>query len=655
MTNSKQQIFSEAGSGPSIRRRSFLSMSILGLTGLSLPSFPAMGAIVSEKLKKVPFVKMFTGAEKTYWERTDPFEVKKELLRSAWEAGDFRAVRALANSIRISGIQAQIAEETPGLPISQPGHFNEVASLPSPWQSWAKGWKYCKILNVEEQNGFKREREPVEVLLGFQAAQVNSLQREIRLARVTGGYLQEIPSQVFGEVRRGDEWFCNLIFQTTCGQKEKQTFVVFYGNPDAELPDYKSDLAAKGEEYRLDVENNFYKVELSRQAGQIERVTFKRNAGMELYAGGDGHGEPGGLDWSHDYYASGGFQKFRTALWDEVPDYEVIRGPVCTIVRRWGFPYSPLHPLFSPSRLNIEVEYRFYAGLPYFQKSSKMTALKGFETNSLRDEEWVFPAQTLPEVLWVGPDGKLNIGNVDPKFKDNLWGAGFFNKQTNDAFIALYLDHHADGIRINHTGSPNSAYYPFHGQSWSRHAVLNQFVPEGAKLYQKNAYLTTPFNAEKGPAQVEKLRSELLAPLKLSPAGLSPEFEVRASQDRLARPGENQDSPISKRLLWEALEKCKDPQLYKADISIVELGFVYDINVEGSSVHIVLAMPHKGRPLGEYFVNGSNTVHNKLSLNIPDALLQVPGVENVTVEQSWYPGWHSNLITETGRKKLELP
>jgi hypothetical protein len=74
------------------------------------------------------------------------------------------------------------------------------------------------------------------------------------------------------------------------------------------------------------------------------------------------------------------------------------------------------------------------------------------------------------------------------------------------------------------------------------------------------------------------------------PAGIV----AKESPRRLARASEAQDSPINKALLWEALGLVKDPQLYKADISIVDLGLVYDIAVRGSVVKVTLAMPHRG-------------------------------------------------------------
>ena len=110
--------------------------------------------------------------------------------------------------------------------------------------------------------------------------------------------------------------------------------------------------------------------------GQLERLTIKREHGLELFAGGEGHGEPPGIDWAHDYVTSGRIQKMRITLWESCPDYEVVRGPLCTMIRRWGFPYSPVHPIFSPARMHVDVEYRFYAGLPWFHKLGTMTATR---------------------------------------------------------------------------------------------------------------------------------------------------------------------------------------------------------------------------------------------------------------------------------------
>src|SRR5690606_12794098 len=294
------------------------------------------------------------------------------------------------------------------------------------------------------------------------------------------------------------------------------------------------------------------------------RMVLKREHGLEIYSGGQGHGEPAGIDWAHDYVSEDGFQKMRISLWEECPDYEVVRGPICIIIRRWGFPYSPIHPVFSPARMNMDIEYRFYAGLPFFHKFGHMTAVKSFEPAALRDDEWVITGQSFTDMVWMGADGKIKLGEVSTESKDKLWGIGFFNKDTEDSFVGLFLEHYAEGLpELMHNGSPN-LYYKWHGQLWSRYPVpaTIKTIPAGAVLHQKNAYVTIPFTVKKGPTQIESLRKELLNPLTVSSDNLNKGVLGKSSVGNLARLGESGDSPIDKSLLWKALQNVKDPQLY---------------------------------------------------------------------------------------------
>lgn len=667
----------ESGGAANFKRRKFLGLGLLGVAGISLPSSKVFAFIPGSKREAEGLSALGKAAgEKTYWDRTDHFEEKLDLLESAWAKKDYRLVRSLTDSLRSSGLQAQVDQIDPGVPVSVSSQFSEVKDLPLPAQAWAKGWKYYKVIAATPSAKTRKaaqgtqllgypvnsnpvpefnSQEPVELLLSFPSDQVRSLCREIRVAQLVEGNLQEVASQVHSELRRGKELFCKLIFMAPGQPGKKQTYLIFYGNPDAEMPKYESDLVTTGEGYALEIENDFIKVVLSKQTGQIERMILKRGRSLNLYAGGQGHGEPPGIDWAHDYVSQDGFQKFRTTLWDQCPDYEIVKGPVCTIVRRYGFPYSPLHPVFSPSRLNMDIEYRFYSGLPYFHKISNMKALKEFEVSAIRDDEWVFTGQDFTDILWMGPDGKVNIGPVDPGLSEKLWGIGFYSKDNQDSFIGLFLDHSAKGLsEPSHSGSP-TLLNKWHGQLWSRYPYRNKKMPAGAELQQKNAYITIPFTTEQGPSIIEELRKQLMDPLQVSVDSLQDNVAINTVSGRLARPGEAGDSPIPKEQLWKALQKCKDGQLLAGLISIVELGFVYDISVEEGTVKVTLAMPHRGRPLGIYFQYGSN-MHESYngSMNIPAALLEVPGVRKVVVEQTWYPGWNSNMVTDEGRRILGI-
>lgn len=636
----------------SMKRRKFLGMGLLGFAGLTIP----LASKVYGQNAIENFVKESVSMAESVSSQSDSFEDKMKMLQKAWDKKDYRLARALTNSLRISELQAQADHEDFGIPLIAASQFGTVSSLPSAWKNWAKGWMYYKVVNLEEKAGIQRKAEPVELLLSFQAIQTASLAREIRVAEIKDGVLTEVISQVFSEVRRGAEKICKLLFLADNQGNEKRNYFVFYGNPDAELPDYKSDLKVTGEGYGLDIENEYFTAYLSKQTGQLARLILKREHGLEIYSGGQGHGEPAGIDWAHDYVTEDNFQKLRISLWDECPDFEVHRGPICTIIRRWGLPYSPVHPLFSPARINMDIEYRFYAGLPYFHKFGHMTVLKSLDMVYVRDDEWVITGQSFTDIMWVNSEGKVQIGQVPEESADNLWGVGFFNKDTRDSFIGLFLDHHADGFQEpSHSGSP-SFYYKWHGQFWQRLPVPKgvKTIPEGAVFHQKNAYVTLPFDTVDGPANIEGLRRELMNPLLVSASSVQQSTLAKDSPRRLARLAEAQDSPISKDLIWAALRDVKDPQFYISDINIVDLGLVYDVTVRGSVVKVLIAMPHRGRPLGTYFAYGSNVVHPTVSKNILTAVYEVPGVKKVIMEQTWYPGWSSNMLTDEGRKKLGI-
>jgi metal-sulfur cluster biosynthetic enzyme len=590
--------------------------------------------------------------ETEYWHRTETFEQKAELLRATWARRDFRLARALVESLKDTVLFAQQEEESLGAPVLPAGEFARMGELPAPWQQWAHGWQFAKILALDETVAQERAGEPVELVAAFGADQADSLAREVRLARIDprSGELREIPCQVSEERRRGAERLCKLVFLAGSPAHTRTSYLLFFGNPDAELPQYPTDLTASGEGYALDIENDYYRASLSRQMGQLERLTLKREHGLELFAGGEGHGEPPGIDWAHDYVTSGNFQKMRVTNWASCPDYEVVRGPLCVTVRRWGFPHSPIHPVFTPSRMHIFVEYRFFAGAPYFMKVGSMEVIKDMEITYLRDDEWVFSGYSFTDTVWMGGDGKLHVGPVDRAQQENLWAVGYFHRVSRDAFIGLFLEHTAEKLEgLKHTGAP-TLHYRWHGPVWSRALFHNSFLPAGAVLRQKNAYLVLPFAEEGGAEVVERIRHRLLNPLLASAAELPRGVRAAAGAGRLARPGEAGDSPIDKRALWEALRDCKDEQLYTANANVVDLGLIYDIRVRAGTVHVVMTMPHRGRPRHGYFAWGSGGN----SQPIRQRLLKVPGVRQVVVENTWDPPWTSSRLTDAGRMALGL-
>ena len=578
-------------------------------------------------------------AESRYEDRTDSVEVKMGLLQDALQQGNFDLGMSLSESIKDTLSFARQRQCIDAATIDA-DTFAEVASLPEDWRRWARGWTYCKMVELEESVGLERRNEPVDIALAFREEQIVDLRREVRVARVEGGTLREIPSQVYDVKYADGQRRCRLVFFADVRADGRASHLIFYGNPNTELPAYATDLKVSGEGYGLDIENHHFTAHLSRQMGQLERLTYKHSHGLEVFAGGEGHGEPPNIDWAHDYLASGQFQKFRLTNWEDCPNWEVAKGPLCVKLRRWGFPHSPAHPLFTPSRMHIDVTYTFYAGQSYFLKNGRMEMIQDFELNYLRDDEWVFSGYSFSDPLWMDSEGRLHEGPVAAGHGDDLWGTGFFNGTSKDAFIALFLDHSAENFdALYHAGSPQIDYGG-HGQLWSRWAARdNPQFKAGAVLKQYNAYLTSPYD---GPGPVEETRRRLLAPLQKG-IGQPPVDSGKESFGQLARPGETAETAPLKSSIWDALRQVRDGMFYNVDANVVDMGYVYDIQVRGDIVNVLMTMTHRGRPKYGFIGN-----------SIRERLLQLEGVRDVVVDCTWEPPWSVERLNAAGRRAMGL-
>ncbi|MBI4600900.1 MAG: hypothetical protein HY721_02970 [Planctomycetes bacterium] len=584
--------------------------------------------------------------------RTDSAEEKLKLLAAACSSGQQDLALSLAESLedtlRLERLEGA-ARAAPSVPRDS---ARPVSELPAAWAAWARGWSHATPLALFETVGLQRRGEPVELAVSFPAEQAVDPVREVRVARVDPALaLREVRCQVHGEARAGADRVCRVLFQADVPAHGRADYLVLHGNPLAELARPSTDLRCAGDGYALDVSNSFYAVRLSRQMGQIERLTLRREHELELYAGGKGHGEPPAIDWAHDYVDEGGFQKLRMRNWARCPNHETVRGPLCVRVRRWGFPHGPIHPVLAPSRLHIDVSYTFYSGLPYFLKEGRMEAVKDLETETVRDDEWVFSGYSFTDTLWVDRQGKVREGAVPAEQAGDLWGAGFFHRESRDAFVALWLEHSAEGCgEIQHCGAPTLSY-PGHGQLWSRGPIARATLKAGASLRQKNAYVVLPYAGAESAAELEGLRHQLSNPLETRAVEL-PRIAGAQAEGSLARPGETAETAPLKPAVWRALREVKDEQLYKLEASIVDLGYVYDVRAQGGAVVVVVTMPHRGRPVHAFLETRGG---GRVDEGIRERVLRIPGVTSVAVEPAWEPPWTPARLSEGARRDLGLP
>jgi metal-sulfur cluster biosynthetic enzyme len=102
-------------------------------------------------------------------------------------------------------------------------------------------------------------------------------------------------------------------------------------------------------------------------------------------------------------------------------------------------------------------------------------------------------------------------------------------------------------------------------------------------------------------------------------------------------------TPARERVI-EALRDVYDPCCADRGISVVDMGLVEDVRVEGSHVRVDIVLTTGWCP----FVAS-------MSEAIPARLRDLDGVESVDVEVVWDPVWTPERLSPSARDKLEMP
>jgi metal-sulfur cluster biosynthetic enzyme len=94
----------------------------------------------------------------------------------------------------------------------------------------------------------------------------------------------------------------------------------------------------------------------------------------------------------------------------------------------------------------------------------------------------------------------------------------------------------------------------------------------------------------------------------------------------------------------DALRDVYDPCCADRGVSIVDMGVVEDVRVEGAHVDVDLVLTTGWCP----FVSSMSTA-------IPERLRRMDGVESVEVRTVWDPVWTPDRLSESARDKLAMP
>ena len=88
----------------------------------------------------------------------------------------------------------------------------------------------------------------------------------------------------------------------------------------------------------------------------------------------------------------------------------------------------------------------------------------------------------------------------------------------------------------------------------------------------------------------------------------------------------------------EALKRIEDPEV---GLNIVDLGLVYDIDIDGSTVNVKMTLTSPGGPVGPQLLGGAKLV-----------LIELDEVEEANIELVWEPYWSPDRVNPEYREIL---
>lgn len=414
-------------------------------------------------------------------------------------------------------------------------------------------------VTLTEEAGLDRDREPVEfeITLARPAEAdgdlVEQIRSSVRVYDLSGGVEQEIPSQVF-DVRipgSGDIVRAKVAFLATVGADSQVRYRVIR-DATGPAPRYSTDLSVEGEGIERTIENEHFRIITDPVSGQIDRIELKFATEPSF------HFPAGNMHWNPDFiiaaddYPEGG-TSWMAARHMEHPDYEVESGPVFFSIHR-----EQVVP--NQDKMFVEVYYRFYEGLPWFEMQSRMEVIREFRSFGIRNDELAFGPYQFTHAGWreqsigLHPRHRGEMGSI-PLLDESRLDRHVLGSSLHQNIPWLSYSHGEEGYAVASlrlgwdnrnilTGHPapivnartvlsiSEGTNPY----WFRTLVYTprraeqetffnlpqetitemlQLIPRGTSYFERNAYYFYPFDWDNNYAPPDDLYLRLTQPLRV--------------------------------------------------------------------------------------------------------------------------------------------
>jgi len=100
----------------------------------------------------------------------------------------------------------------------------------------------------------------------------------------------------------------------------------------------------------------------------------------------------------------------------------------------------------------------------------------------------------------------------------------------------------------------------------------------------------------------------------------------------------SQTTTVTEEDVYQALSMVYDPEL---GIDILNLGLVYDVQINDGVVHVLMTLTTMGCPM-----------HDAISVGAEFALRELPGVKDVELELTFDPPWDPSRMSDAAKMAL---
>lgn len=98
--------------------------------------------------------------------------------------------------------------------------------------------------------------------------------------------------------------------------------------------------------------------------------------------------------------------------------------------------------------------------------------------------------------------------------------------------------------------------------------------------------------------------------------------------------------PLSTEDVYDALKDVYDPEI---PVNVVDLGLIYNVEVEDGDVHVEMTLTAQGCGMGPYIAQQAEW-----------RVAEIDDVEDVEVDVVFDPPWNPEMITEDGKRLLGI-